>query len=314
MTQRSLANPLQREDLKRLSQLNTPLSIALILSDLAIIALVAYISFNFLHPAFTVLAIMIIGNRQHSLLIQMHDASHGKISKNKLLNNIIGEVLCAWPLFITMRGYQAVHRKHHAHPNTHIDPDFVAERFPTNRNKMLKLLLSDLIGLGAIEQFKNISKYKTEVSQRMKVSRLLFYIGMVAAISYFGLWKAYLIYWIVPCFTWLKLALRLRSIADHTGPGVYNAPHPFNTRTIIPNWFDIIFFAPRNCSYHLVHHTYDTIPGFRLKEAHYEMMAVEEFAKRARVIHGFYNLYFELPKDDYVIDESTFFSRDGKVN
>jgi len=312
MKQRSLANPLFREDLKRLSQLNTPLSIALILSDFVIISAIAYVSYNYLHWAFSILAIMLIGNRQHSLLIQMHDASHGKIAKNKKLNDFMGEVLCAWPLFITMKGYREVHRKHHAHPNTSTDPDFLEDRFPRNRNAMLKLLFLDLIGLGAIEQLKNIKKYKTEMSVQMRVSRILFYVSMIAAISFLGLWKVYLIYWLLPCFTWLKLALRLRSIADHTGPGVYDVPHPFNTRTIIPNWFDIIFLAPRNCSYHLVHHTYDSIPGFRLKEAHEEMMAVEEFAKRARITHGFYNLYFELPKEDYYIDESTFYKSPSK--
>jgi fatty acid desaturase len=71
--------------------------------------------------------------------------------------------------------------------------------------------------------------------------------------------------------------------------------HPFDTRSVVPNWFDRLFIAPRNSSYHLGHHLYTGVPWFNLKRLHRELMKVDEIRARARVTHGFWRLLWEFP-------------------
>jgi hypothetical protein len=67
--------------------------------------------------------------------------------------------------------------------------------------------------------------------------------------------------------TWLKMILRIRSIAEHYS--VKN-DHVLNrTRTTLPSLFEKMFIAPKNINYHLEHHLYPSVPFFRLPPAAY---------------------------------------------
>jgi fatty acid desaturase len=287
-------SPVPSAVLKELSKTNTGLSLAYVALDWMAIAASIYFCQKYWNPFFYVLTVMWIGNRQHSLAIQMHDGAHSLISKTKWLNDWIAELFCAWPMFFRMAAYRENHILHHRYTNTERDPDFRRERFPESRREVVLMLARDAIGLGFFDQLKELKRLKKKnVSTRVKVARFVYYATAIAAITALGGWKVFALYWLVPIFTWLKVVLRVRAIADHAG--VQTREHPFNTRTVVPNFFDRAFLAPRSCSYHLGHHFYGTVPSYNLKKLHLALMANPVVAKEALVTHGFVNLIWEFP-------------------
>ncbi|MCO4793045.1 MAG: fatty acid desaturase family protein [Bacteriovoracaceae bacterium] len=307
------ANPLTREQLKKFTTVNTAKGLSLILLDYAILAVLIIAAAKINHWAIYLLAIPFIANRQHSLLIQMHDAAHGNISKNKKLNDFVGELLTAWPMFIRMEPYRITHNLHHSFSNTNKDPDFIEERFPQSQELLRKHLLKDLFGLGILDQFKNMKKLKAPASPKIKALRIAFYLTLAGIITFFGVWKFYLLLWVLPLFTWLKFILHIRSIADHSGPGLQLQEHPFNTRTVKPSLFDILFIAPRNCSYHMAHSIYASVPTYHLKDCHNEIMKHSIFQEKARITDGYHNLLSEFPKTEKEVKEKDFDFFSGSV-
>lgn len=300
------ANPLTREQVKKFTEISTLKGISYILLDYFVIAALIYAAVKISHPLFYIVVIPFIANRQHSLLIQMHDAAHGNISRNKVVNDVIGELLTAWPMFIKMESYRKTHNLHHSYSNTRKDPDFIQDRFPQSQEVLKKALLKDLVGLGIIDQFRNMFKLKTPSTPFIKISRMVFYGTLFAGITYLGIWKYYLLLWVLPLFTWLKFILHIRSIADHSGPELQLREHPFNTRTVIPSLFDKLLVAPRNCSYHLAHSVYPRVPTYNLKKCHEELMKLDIFQKEARITRGYHNLIHEFPERETDVQEGNF--------
>lgn len=288
-----LANVLPARTVRALSRPRPVLAFASVVVTWAMIALAIVASERWFHPLLYVVTVMWIGNQQHSLLIQMHDGAHHRIAKNRLVNDVIGELFCAWPLFFRMQAYRENHLLHHKYPNTEKDPDFRPGRFPKTRKAMIRSLLLDLFALNTFEQLGELKRLKKKTDLGTTLLRVVFYGAVAAALTYFGVWRVYLLYWIVPVFTWLKVILRIRAIADHAG--VERNAAPFDTRTIVPNLFDRMFLAPRNCTYHLGHHFYPSVPWFNLKRLHRELMKNETIRAEARITRGCYRLFLEFP-------------------
>ncbi len=300
------ANPLDRKTLNKLITISTAKGVGLILLDYIVIATMIAVAIKVNHWAVYLIIIPLIANRQHSLLIQMHDAAHGNISKNKKINDFIGELLTAWPMFIRMEPYRDIHNKHHQYTNTNKDPDFIEDRFPQSREEIVPILLKDLFGLGIFGQLKNMKRLKAPMSKSTKVARMAFFMILFGALTYFGVWKFFLLLWVTPLFTWLKLILHIRSISDHSGPHLQFRAHPFNTRTIIPSLFDRLFISPRNCSYHMAHSIYASVPNYNLKACHEEMMKLEVFQQESRITQGYHNILKEFPEKKMDVKEKGF--------
>lgn len=288
------------ERVKELNEINILKSSTLIAFDwLAILVIIAVTEKFFSIPLY-ILAVMLIANRQHGLLILMHDASHFRFSKNRKVNDVIGELFTAWPLFIKMLAYRDKHLAHHKYSNTTQDPDFRPERYPRFRGVVIKMLIKDALALNTLEQFKEIKRFQIKTSRSYNILRVFFYLAVLIGVISLGAVNQYLMYWIVPAFTWLKVCLRLRSIADHTGLQANEVP--FDTRTVVPNLFDRLFLAPHSSSYHFGHHKYAAVPCYNLKKLHNEMMN-SNLAGKFHVTQGFINLLFEFPRNEEEIKQ-----------
>ncbi|MBK9294995.1 MAG: fatty acid desaturase family protein [Oligoflexia bacterium] len=289
-----LVKKLDKKFIFEISKISNLKSAVYLLADWFFIFLIIYVaqSLNnwFLYP----IAVMLIANRQHSLAIAMHDSGHGRLFTNKIINDIAGEVFCSWPMFFSMQTYRENHRQHHLYANTSKDPDFRRERFPETKKEIYKMLITDVLALNTWQQLMEVKRNLPQnQSTLVRLARILFYLSVAVAVTYFKVWPLFGLYWVVPLFTWLKVVLRLRAIADHTG--VHTNQHPYDTRTIIPNLFDILFLAPRQCSYHLGHHLLQSIPSYNLKRFHYELSKISEYKANARITKGFFNLIQEFP-------------------
>jgi fatty acid desaturase len=91
-------------------------------------------------------AIVLVGALQHRLAGLGHEAAHYCLLKNKLLNDLVGDLFCLVPILSTLHFYRLFHLAHHQYTNDPgRDPDLVTlggskmvERFPMSRWEFIK--------------------------------------------------------------------------------------------------------------------------------------------------------------------------------
>ena len=99
-----------------------------------------------------VLAVIIVGASQHQLAGATHEATHYILFKNRLLNELISDLLCMHPLFGSTHLFRLHHLAHHHFINDPVrDPDFSQLRssghwlrFPVAAGEFLTKLFQQL--------------------------------------------------------------------------------------------------------------------------------------------------------------------------
>jgi fatty acid desaturase len=257
-----------------------------------------------LHPIFLPVVIMWIGARQHALAILMHEATHYLLFKNRRLNAIVSELFLAWPLFITTRTYRGSHFAHHRHVNTEKDPDLMRKQssiseweFPTSWRALVALLAKDVFGLHTHQLFSDFADMwdgndtKEREGNSYAVARTLYYVVVLSLVTYFRLWPMFLLLWVVPIVTWLKMIMRIRSIAEHFA---IENDHAYTlSRTTLPSLLERVFVAPRNVNFHLEHHLYPSVPFFRLPRLHTLLMKDAVFQSKAHITSTYWGVLRE---------------------
>ncbi len=294
----SLAIP--RAKLLELSKLGPLGAIGDILLEWAFIIGAAWLCNRHFHPALYLLAIIWIGSRQHSLGTIMHDGSHWRAHNSRTVNDFITEFFCAWPLFFRMEAYRYWHLQHHQHTGTDKDPDYTRDRHPTSRKEILIQMVLDAFSLNAIKQMKVGKRIESApVTKKTQVLRVLYYTTVFTLITLLGGWKVYLLYWVVPMATFMRLALNVRQMADHAGLGKTTEEGLIRTtRTLVPNALERILFFPRNTSYHLGHHLYMSVPSKNLAKLHDELEKYEIYRVEGRRTQGFIGMLNEFPWEE----------------
>ncbi len=93
-------------------------------------------------------AIILIGGIQHRLAGLGHEAAHYSFMKNRLLNDLIPDIFCMFPLMSTVHFYRVFHLGHHQFTNDpERDPDLLnlgiakrAGEFPMTRRRFIFLI------------------------------------------------------------------------------------------------------------------------------------------------------------------------------
>ena len=130
--------------------------------DWAIILGVLGVAHLFSNPVTWLLALLIIGNRQHALAILGHDGTHFTLSHDRRLNDYLTNLLAFWPIGLTVSGYRTLHFKHHKHTGTEDDPELGHKRsrtpqwdLPAKPSRILKYAVLDIVG----RQLPGLSDY-----------------------------------------------------------------------------------------------------------------------------------------------------------
>ena len=228
-------------------------------------------------------AIMLIGSRQLGLAILMHDGAHGCLSRNDTRNGLLGQWLCAYPIFADMSAYRRYHLTHHAHTQLADDPDLVLSApFPITRASYRRKLWRDLSGQTGYQQRKaqllfalgradwplrrRVRHFRDKLGPQMLVNVLL-----LGVLSLAGIWWAYPLLWLLPLITWNMVITRIRNIAEHAV--VPDSADPLrNTRTTKAGLLARAFIAPYYVNYHLEHHLLFYVPCYNLPKVHRILM------------------------------------------
>ena len=269
-----------------------------ILFDYSMIFLTIYATLQL--PTFGTyfLAIIIIGARMHALAILMHDASHFRFLKNRKWNDLVTNYLTMYPIFTSIEIYRTNHLRHHQHLNTEEDPDWVAKlgnrafTFPKSRGEFLLTVASYLaLYQGVMDAIWFLKRFNTKDKQTVmstenKILKILFYILFFGALTYLGVWKYFLLFWIVPYFSTFFMFQYIRSVAEHFGELAYEN-NLSASRTVKATLIEQFFLAPHNVGYHLEHHLYPGVPFYHLPKLHELLMEQKEYQEQAHITEGY---------------------------
>ena len=158
----------------------TALAVAL---DWLVIALAIALS-QVAHNFFVyLLAVIVIGGRQHAFAVLMHDFAHYRFIENKALSDWVGDLLIAWPIMASVNAYRRNHLTHHRYTNTDQDPDWVVKlgtrkfTFPQEWQSAVLTLVGYLAFIGSV--FELVTSFKRlrafEMSTRAYKLRRLAY-------------------------------------------------------------------------------------------------------------------------------------------
>ncbi len=243
---------------------------------------------------------MLIGARQHALLVLGHDASHFRILPTRWQNDLFANVFLMWPTFASVEAFRKFHGTHHQYTNlpedgnrhiwyTHdaagdLAPDW---QYPKTRLGLVLVLLRRAAFLTGLFWIVRGLVGSTLIPSPpwMRAARFLFYATLIAVLTVFGLWTAFLLYWIVPFCTWHIAVQYMRLICEHSAVESEEEEYAI-TRSTIPTWLERIFVLLANVGYHIEHHWYPSVPFYKLPELHQALMERDGFRKNAVVRHS----------------------------
>lgn len=208
------------------------------------------------------LALVIIGTRQHALALLAHDGAHYLCSRNRSLNDVLTTVLCAYPLFASLRSYRKFHLAHHQHIGTRGDPEFefklgMAPRFdlPVQRRQVYVQFAKDCLGFGLPDILHTLKTLKP-IDLRDATYLAVFWTIVAGTLALTGyIWC--LVVWFVALNTVQWAVFRIRIWTEHSGLAT-------GTHRIQPNWWQRLLFFPTNTWCHYEHHEAASTPFHRL--------------------------------------------------
>ena len=156
-----------------------------------------------------VAAAVVVARSQLALAVMMHESAHGVLLSRQWLNDFVGQMFAAGPLFLSLQTYRAGHLKHHLAPMAHDDPVAVVfgiDDYPVSRGRLAARLLADLCGVSyfvsAARMLRGVYRdvlpkvTKSRREQLVEVASMLVSNGLLAGVLalcghpllYVGLW------------------------------------------------------------------------------------------------------------------------------
>ena len=154
-------------------------------------------------------------------------------------------------------------------------------------------LAQDLFGLSLLKTVRRSRKFGVIAifftSQPGFATERVLFPGFVAALAiailYFHIGSQFLLYWVIPLFSFLQVLVSLRGFAEHAGR--IDGDLLTHARTIDVGALERIVFAPCNVNRHLEHHLYPSVPAHNLEALSDALRGNEEFARGAQRTQGY---------------------------
>jgi len=266
LTREELAPFVERNDFKAISYIAFNWTfIAAIFSAVAI----------WTNPLTILAGIALLGGRQLAFAALEHDCGHRMLFSGNRANEILGQWLCAYPIFSDQPRYAAGHQKHHAFAGTDKDPDLPNyQAYPISRESFRRKVIRDLTGQTGWKAARATwRRGKLDIRKAPWKGNALaghaIMNGLLFAVLFaFGEGLLFLM-WPAAYLTTYMLIARLRQVAEHGAvPDLFDLDPRLNTRTTIVRWWEKLFVAPFHLNYHLEHHFQSNVPCYNLPAFH----------------------------------------------
>ncbi len=247
----------------------------IVFSDWALIAFSLGLAGLAPNPLTIILALFVVGCRQLSLGIIVHETGHQTFFHSKAVNDFVGRWLSGYWVFSSKSLYMAGHLLHHRHAGTPDDPDlknYVA--YPVSKDSFRRKVWRDLSGQTGWRRLKSIARsikqYPALGKEGQRVVRgglltngaFLILVTVLGAPWLFGLW-------VLAFITTHMLCTRIRQIGEHAGvPDLNNTDPRAHTRTVLTRWWERLFIAPHQIAFHVEHHLLPSVPIYQLPRLH----------------------------------------------
>jgi fatty acid desaturase len=295
-----IPNRLPAAELQVLSQVDAKQALVAIGLEWLIIVSAVAAAKLFEEGLVTLVAIIVIGARQHALTVIAHDASHVRLLQNSKWNDRIGNLLLAWPTFSSVQGFRRYHGLHHRFLasrgdgnrilwGTHdgdgkLKPEWIYPKTPARL--VLKIFRRAMFLTGfawIVRCFRGLFLGGPQfgMTPKERLTQVLFYCSIATVLILTRSVWTFLLLWIVPYCTWHIAAQYTRLVCEHSNIVAKSGYHL--TRTTVASLVQRFFFLPRNIGYHIEHHWYPSVPFYRLPELHARLMKDPEFANEARI-------------------------------
>jgi fatty acid desaturase len=237
-------------------------------------------------------ALVVLGGRQLSLAIMMHDAAHGTLFKTRWLNDVLADYACGSAVGVDIRRYRQHHLVHHSKTGTEADTDrSLAAPFPATRASLARKFLRDLSGISGLKREYGLllmhagvlrwtvasdvvrlphdgrtwRDYLRDFARNMwkPLTMHLLLLGLLWAAGHPALYLA----WIGAYLTTYSLFMRIRSMAEHACTE-QSTDMLRNTRSTRAGLLARATVAPLRVNHHIEHHLMPAVPYFQLPTMH----------------------------------------------
>ena len=217
---------------------------------------------------------LLVSHCMHGALIGFHEASHGNLRKNRIINDLDG-MLIGVTSFMSLTLYRAAHQKHHMHLATERDEElwpFVKVDSPCWSRRLAALIELNLGLFFTPFLFARMFLKKDSFIRSRKVRRriwaefiltIVFWTALITAVAWWHLWTY---------FFWLYLLPGLiagnmqswRKYIEHVGLSGHTAKSA--TRSIIADTWSgrLLSLSLLHEPFHAVHHLRAGLPHYEL--------------------------------------------------
>lgn len=268
-----IADYLTKDDITRFTAKSDFHAWRLVLGNWLFIAIVFALVAAYPNPLTILLAMVFLAGRQLGLSVLMHEAGHRTLFRTPRLNDVVGQWLCAAPVFSNLPAYAKGHLEHHRKAGTHDDPDLPNyAAYPVSSESFRRKVFRDLTGQTGFKLLSAIARGASGIISTQKresawpfIQELIAQLALFTVLYAFGIGWAYLV-WLGAFLTFFMLIIRVRQIAEHAAvPDLYDRDPRKNTRTVDAPWWQKLVFAPNGVNYHMEHHFMASVPCYRLR-------------------------------------------------
>lgn len=258
-----------------------------IIVTLIIISLSAYIYSNYFYTfciLYPLIALVVAG-RQGAFLQLVHEGAHSLITRDRALNDLIGNWVCGGVIGISMSDYRSDHGRHHNYTGTENDSpaDLEKYRIASFQDGSLKrLFVEDIMGISALRRVRDLYYGDNDATGKGPFMKLVKIIipQLMILIAANGNILLYFILWVVPLLTVNMFLMRIRGIAEHGMPSQMGIDVKKGlvgillTRTLngklaqtnsLIKLIEKILIGSLSINYHLEHHIVPNVPHYNLR-------------------------------------------------
>lgn len=288
-------------EIRILSILQPWKSIAAILIEWLLIICCVYI--HKIYPSIWVYSIvwLVISTRLYALYSLIHEAIHFSITRNKKLNDVIGQFFLGFPLLISLSAMRKAHLAHHKYLQTELDPEmkhlnYKEFQFPKTKMQLVQLFLLDISGINFLYykllKLANILRHISSVKLNDVFDLMLLGIYFVVAYK-FNFVDDLILYWLIPFATLYQLLNRIRLSTEHFN---IDSQNNLKTRSVIPSFIERCIFTPYNLGYHTEHHLYPGVPFYNLPKLNQALIKQSDFLKSSIIKHSYIDVLKDFTK------------------
>jgi fatty acid desaturase len=231
----------------------------------------------------------LIATRQNAFNVQVHEGSHFLLHKNRYINDLLCNWVCAYWILYTVEDYRSTHFLHHRFLNTKKDPDLFLYQSDFSTVNILKGFFLDICGVSAFKRFSAISKNHNKryvgLIPKLFLNSCILFLLIYSFDLLYGL-TLYILLWILPLLCIFPAIIRIRINAEHANLYINDNKNfmPFISRTTACSFFEK-FLIGAQMEYHFEHHLFPSFPYSKLKLFHELLINNGFFKKDINFLH-----------------------------